>query len=74
MANKREVIWIFDGQNAHTKTPPEISEHDLLRANNIHFSTYSNNKDSMFVPQVTIYGLPQFCEKEEFDTYKHSTK
>jgi hypothetical protein len=37
LATKREVSWIFDGQNAHTKTPPAISEHDLLHAHNIHF-------------------------------------
>jgi hypothetical protein len=50
LATKREVSWIFDGQNAHTKTPPEISEHGLFHAHNIHFSTYSNNKDSLVLP------------------------
>jgi hypothetical protein len=50
LATKREVSWIFDGQNTHTKTPPEISELDLLHAQNIHFSTYSNNKDSLVFP------------------------
>jgi hypothetical protein len=50
LATKREVSWIFDEQNAHTKTPPEISEHDLFHAHNIHFSTYSNNKDSLVLP------------------------
>jgi hypothetical protein len=45
-----EVSWIFDGQNAHTKTPPGISEHDLVHAHNIHFSTYSNNKDYLVLP------------------------
>jgi hypothetical protein len=50
LATKREVSWIFDGQNAHIKTPPEISEHDLYTAHNIHFSTYSNNKDSLVLP------------------------
>jgi hypothetical protein len=38
-----EVSWIFDRQNAHTKTPPGISEHDLFHAHNIQFATYSNN-------------------------------
>jgi hypothetical protein len=37
LATKREVSWIFDGQNCHTKTPPEISEHDLFHAHNIPF-------------------------------------
>jgi hypothetical protein len=41
MATRREVSYIFDGQNAHTKISPNISEHDLLRAHHIHFSTYS---------------------------------
>jgi hypothetical protein len=50
LTTKREVSWIFDGQNAHTKTPPEISKLDLLHARNIHFSTYSNNKDSLVLP------------------------
>jgi hypothetical protein len=40
----------FDGQNAHTKIPPEISKFDLLHAHNIHFQTYSNNKDSLVLP------------------------
>jgi hypothetical protein len=47
LATKREVSWIFDGLNAHTKTAPGISEHDLYHAHNIHFSTHSNNKDSL---------------------------
>jgi hypothetical protein len=50
LATKREVSWIFDGQNTHTKTPPEISEHDLFHAHNIHFSTYSNNKYYLVLP------------------------
>jgi hypothetical protein len=50
MATKKEVSWIFDRQNTHTKTAPEISEHDLFHAHNIHFSTYSNNKDSLVLP------------------------
>jgi hypothetical protein len=50
LASKREVSWIFDGQNAYTKTPPEISEHDIFHAHNIQFSTYSNNKDSLALP------------------------
>jgi hypothetical protein len=47
LATKRDISWIFDGPNSHTKTPPEISEHDLFHAHNIHFSTYSNNKYSL---------------------------
>jgi hypothetical protein len=35
---------------AHTKTPLELSEHDLFHAHNIHFLTYSNNKDSLLLP------------------------
>jgi hypothetical protein len=50
LATKREVSWIFDGQNDHTKTPPEISEHDLFHAHNIHVSTYSKNNDSLVLP------------------------
>jgi hypothetical protein len=50
MATKSEFRWIFDGQNAHTKTPPEIPERDLFHAHNIHFTTYSNNKDSLVLP------------------------
>jgi hypothetical protein len=50
LATKREVSWIFYGQNSHTKTPPEISEHDLFHAHNIHFSTDLNNKDSLVLP------------------------
>jgi hypothetical protein len=50
LETKREASWIFDGQNTHTKTPPEISEQDLFHAHNIHFSTYSNNKDSLVLP------------------------
>jgi hypothetical protein len=45
LATKGEVSWIFYGQNAYTKTHPEISELDLFHAHNIHFSNYSNNKD-----------------------------
>jgi hypothetical protein len=49
--NQREVRWIFDGQNAHTKKPrPEIPEHDLFHDHNIHFTTYSINKDYLFLP------------------------
>jgi hypothetical protein len=50
LATKREVSWVFDGQNANTKTPPEISEHDLFHAHNIHSSNYSNSKDSLVLP------------------------
>jgi hypothetical protein len=50
LASKREASWILDGKNAHTKTPPEISEHNLFHAHNIHFSTYSNDKDSLVLP------------------------
>jgi hypothetical protein len=38
LTTKREVSCIFDGQNAHTKIPPEISKLDLLYAHNIHFT------------------------------------
>jgi hypothetical protein len=50
LATKREVSWIFDGQNTYSKTPPDISEHDLFSAHNIHISTYSNNKYYLVLP------------------------
>jgi hypothetical protein len=38
------------GKTLILKTPPEIPEHDLFHAHNIHFTTYSNNKDSLVLP------------------------
>jgi hypothetical protein len=38
------------GKTLILKTPPEIPEHNLLHAHNIHFTTYSNNKDSLVLP------------------------
>jgi hypothetical protein len=57
MATKREVSWIFDGQNDHTKTIPEISEQDLFRAHNIHFLTYSKDNNYLVLPLFILSSL-----------------
>jgi hypothetical protein len=48
---------IYQGTNAHTKNPPEISKLDLIHARNIHLSTYYNNKDYLVLPKVIVSSL-----------------
>jgi hypothetical protein len=41
------------GKTLTLKTPPEIPEHNLIHARNIHLTTYSINKDSLVLQYVT---------------------
>jgi hypothetical protein len=47
---KEKSVGYLIGKMLILKPPPEIPEQDLLHAYNSHFTTYSNNKDSLVLP------------------------